>query len=67
MELLDDTIAIWQPRAKRPLSREDAREILENLTGFFSVLREWQLAEQAAESSKQKRSRKCAESPAPSP
>jgi hypothetical protein len=45
--LLDETIAIWQPRASRTLTREDARQIVENMTGFFNVLREWDLAERA--------------------
>jgi hypothetical protein len=44
-EFLDETIAFWQPRAKRTLTREDAREIIENLTGFFRVLDEWDRAE----------------------
>jgi len=44
-EFLDQTIAIWQPRATRPLTREDAREIIENVTGFFAVLQEWERAE----------------------
>lgn len=46
--LLDETIAIWQPRAPRRLTREDARQIIENMTGFFSVLREWDRAERAS-------------------
>jgi hypothetical protein len=44
-ELLDDTIAIWQPRASRRLTREDAREILDNLVGFFSLLHQWEMTE----------------------
>jgi hypothetical protein len=39
--LLDHTIAVFEPRAGRRLSREDAREIQHNLTGFFRVLLEW--------------------------
>lgn len=46
--LLDETIAIWQPRASRRLTREDARQIIENMTGFFNVLRDWDRAERAA-------------------
>jgi hypothetical protein len=38
---LDETIAFWQPRMQRELSREDARQISENLSGFFQVLLEW--------------------------
>lgn len=40
-ELIDHTIAVWQPRLQRRLSKEDAREITENLTGFFTILAEW--------------------------
>jgi hypothetical protein len=41
MDFLDQTIAVWQPYADRPLTREDAREIAHNVVGFFRVLREW--------------------------
>ncbi len=41
-DLLDHTIAVFQPRTTRTLDREDAREIVENLTGFFRVLRDWE-------------------------
>lgn len=40
-ELNEHTIAVWQPRTSRRLSKEDAREITENLTGFFDILAEW--------------------------
>ena len=40
-ELTDHTIAVWQPRLRRRLSKEDAREITENITGFFTILAEW--------------------------
>jgi hypothetical protein len=39
--LIDRTIALWQPRLRRDLSREDARQIVENVTGFFKLLAEW--------------------------
>ncbi len=42
-ELTEHTIATWQPRLRRRLSNEDAREITENLTGFFAILAEWSL------------------------
>jgi hypothetical protein len=45
---LDGTIEFWQPSANRSLTREDAREIVENMTGFFSVLRQWREAERVA-------------------
>jgi len=43
--LIDQTIALWQPRLRRDLSREDARQIVENVTGFFNILTEWSRAE----------------------
>ncbi len=45
--LIDRTIETWQPRLDRNLSREDARQIVENVTGFFSILAEWSRAEPA--------------------
>ena len=43
--IIDRTRQVWQPRLGRDLSREDARQIAENVTGFFSVLAEWAQAE----------------------
>jgi hypothetical protein len=43
--LIDRTIALWQPRLGRDLSREDARQIAENVTSFFTILAEWSRAE----------------------
>lgn len=40
-DLTEHTIAVWQPRSPRRLSKEDAREITHNLTGFFAILAEW--------------------------
>jgi hypothetical protein len=40
-KFLDETIKFWQPRMQRDLSREDARQITENLNGFFRLLLEW--------------------------
>jgi len=47
-EFLDETIAVWQPYSPQPLTREDAREIIHNVTGFFSILMEWEQAERRA-------------------
>jgi hypothetical protein len=44
-KLIDRIHRIWQPRLGHYLSREDAREIVENLTGFFGLLAEWSRAE----------------------
>lgn len=42
---IDRTIALWRPRLGREISREDARQIAENVTGFFAILAEWSRAE----------------------
>jgi hypothetical protein len=39
------TRRVWQPRLGLDLSREDARQIGANVTGFFSVPAEWSRAE----------------------
>jgi hypothetical protein len=39
--LIDTTIELWRRRFRRDLSREDARQIVENVTGFFGILTEW--------------------------
>lgn len=39
--LVEDARRIFQKRTSRKLTDEDARQILENLIGFFSVLHEW--------------------------
>lgn len=47
-DFIDETVAFWQKRTKRKLTREDGREIIENMTGFFRVLLEWDRAEREA-------------------
>ena len=42
---IDRTRKVWQPRTGRDLTDEDARQIVENITGFFSILAEWSRAE----------------------
>jgi hypothetical protein len=44
-DLINRTISLWQSRARRDLSTEDARQITENITGFFTVLSEWSRSE----------------------
>ncbi len=39
---LKKTIKVWQPYYKRRLTLEDARQIQENVTGFFNILLEWE-------------------------
>jgi hypothetical protein len=43
--LIDRTREVWKVRLGRDLSREDARQIVENVTGFFAILTEWSRAE----------------------
>jgi hypothetical protein len=43
--LIDRTWRLWKRRLGRDLSREDARLIAENVTGFFTILAEWSRAD----------------------
>jgi hypothetical protein len=43
--LIDRTRQVWQSRIRRDLTDEDARQIAENVTGFFAILTEWSRAE----------------------
>lgn len=43
--LIDQTREVWIPRLGHDLSPEDARQITENVTGFFAVLTDWSRAE----------------------
>lgn len=44
-QLIARTKELWQPRTAHNLSDEEAREIAENVTGFFKLLREWEASE----------------------
>jgi hypothetical protein len=46
-ERSDRTLEVWSRRSTRPLTEEDAREIAENMTGFFRVLLEWKAKKRA--------------------
>lgn len=41
----DQTLKVWQPRTCRQLSPEDARQIVENVTGFFDLLLKWETSD----------------------
>jgi hypothetical protein len=43
--LQERAVAFWSPRLKRDVSQEDARQIVENVTGFFSLIAEWAQAD----------------------
>lgn len=51
-EFLEKTIIFWQPYYKDPLSLEDAREICENITGFFNLLHEWDMTDKMMDESR---------------
>ena len=38
-DFLDETIRVWQPLSKEPLTYGDAEEIVENVVGYFRTLR----------------------------
>lgn len=44
-DLIDRTLKTWQPRVDHQLSRDDADQIIENVSGFFSILAEWAKAD----------------------
>lgn len=44
-ELIGRTREVWQPRIGLDLSRDDAKQIAANMTGFFVVLAEWSRAD----------------------
>ena len=46
--LIGRTRQVWQPRLGRDVSREDARQITQNVTGFFGILAEWSRGEKLA-------------------
>ena len=54
-EFLDKTVAFWQPRTSRKLTREDARQMIENVTGFFKVLAEWDAKARIAQAASEPR------------
>jgi hypothetical protein len=47
-DFLDQTVTFWQPRTSQKLTREDGRQMLENVAAFFRILLEWEAAERSA-------------------
>jgi hypothetical protein len=41
-DIFNQTIAFWSERTGQEFSQEDAREMVANVSGFFTVLAEWQ-------------------------
>ncbi len=48
-ELIEQTISVFESRTCRVISEEDARQAVENISGFFRVLQEWAEAEDREE------------------
>jgi len=38
---VDKTIRLWRHRTRGPVSPEDAKEMINNIAGFFQVLSDW--------------------------
>jgi len=39
--LREATLELWQPRYTQKLTKENGREIMENITNFFDLLDQW--------------------------
>ena len=48
-ELIQQTISVFETRTERAISEENARQAVENISGFFRVLQEWAKAEEGCE------------------
>ena len=48
-ELIQKTLALWQPRTSRQLTEEDAEQMLDNAVGVFRLLLQWRHEELMAE------------------
>lgn len=44
---IEGAVALWRRHSPRELTREDGREIVENMTGFFRLLQEWDRADRS--------------------
>lgn len=42
-EIIDITAAFWSNFSGKNMTNEDARQAVENISGFFRVLEDWQL------------------------
>ena len=47
-ELLDETLAVFQPHTADRLTREDAQEIVEDVASFLTLLAQWDQEARAA-------------------
>src|SRR5258708_5957206 len=58
-DFIDQTVTIWQKHTQRQLTRQDGREIIDNMSGFFRVLREWDRAERRAKTTRPLLTERC--------
>ena len=40
--LIDVTMRLWRQRMRRDITRDDAKQIIECVSSFFDVLKEWE-------------------------
>lgn len=45
-EIIDHTIVFWSDLSGKNITIEDARQAIDNITGFFRILESWQSQEQ---------------------
>lgn len=46
-DFIERTREVWQQHSESQVSAEDAREIVENVAGFFTLLAKWEAARDA--------------------
>jgi hypothetical protein len=46
-DLIERTLQIWQRCSEQPLDVENAREIIANVAGFFTLLSQWEAEREA--------------------
>jgi len=51
-QLIEEALKVFQPRTSRKLTREDGREIVDNLVNFFHVLQDWEKSKSPGNSCK---------------
>lgn len=49
-DLIAESKRLWEPRLGRQLSTDDAKQLIENVAGFFRLLQEWKVVERACQS-----------------
>lgn len=49
-DLIAKTLSFWQIRTSRILTKEDARQMIENMTGFFRLLAKWDAEDRSNQS-----------------